>query len=822
MPESCNPQCKPAAASAAPILSASLASLLPIPSVAQAAAMHDDKPPKQPFSVDPASSCVPCVRGPVSDPELFASQLLGHDIVERLNLCALLHALPKDDSQASGGGKFSAGVYQRGGVAGICKTCHSHPNAVRAINQFVSQHIDAFYNAFVVIDNMASPMHRDVMNEARPNWIVPVGAFSGGGVWQQDEAGQEQRMVQGKLVCGSILDLSKPVCLHASSCFHQTEPWEGDRVVIVVFTVQFEATLTSSDVRQLMSLGFPLPLSTGDCAANPEPTKFACLDPTATNLPLIVEVFAGSARVTECCRELGLRADAVDHKPHALSKVQPLLLDLTSEDGRRGLRSVLAHPDLRAVWWAPPCGTASKARCIPLDVPNAPRPLRTEEWPDGVAGLTPLEQARVDSANTLYHLLADSVIHTIKKGVIHVVENPRSSLFWKTSAWLRFFSIQPFKIVRTAPAGPSTQPWPSRTARSSASIAPAQVSPAASITCRGACPLADSQLPKSQFILSPSVKRSQPRFKKFFNSPSTMQVLIIINFGHQQAYSPRPPRLCRSCPNTSAWSHGPALSICAVYHAAAWNVLRTRCPFQSLCQCSLDTLPAGAQLLHMHTSVKQGDGSSSCVSVWGIPYNPCEFIQAALKSVHPAVAAAKVPEPLLSAIRESKKCNPEILAKTRTDTLKQWAMRAKALESEEERFKSGLHPDVAKILAPKRLLLWKELMARYSYPDTGVFDLITSGVSLTGEVENSGLFNSVNKPATLSVQQLREEADNITDETLAQVRPQSPEIDQTVLRKTLQEVENGWLTGPIPRHLVPQSSVVCRRFGLCQEGRKPV
>ena len=239
-------------------------------------------------------------------------------------------------------------------------------------------------------------------------------------------------------------------------------------------------------------------------------------------------------------------------------------------------------------------------------------------------------------------------------------------------------------------------------------------------------------------------------------------------------------------------------------------------PIPTLCQCSLDALPAGAQLLHMHTSVKQGDGSSSCVSVWGIPYNPREFIQAALKSVHPAVAAAKVPEPLLSAIRESKKCNPEILAKTRTDTLKQWAMRAKALESEEERFKSGLHPDVAKILAPKRLLLWKELMARYSYPDTGVFDLITSGVSLTGEVENSRLFNSVNKPATLSVQQLREEADNVTDETLAQVRPQSPEIDQTVLRKTLQEVENGWLTGPIPRHLVPPGSVVCRRFGLCQ------
>ena len=81
--------------------------------------------------------------------------------------------------------------------------------------------------------------------------------------------------------------------------------------------------------------------------------------------------------------------------------------------------------------------TASKARCIPLDVPNAPRPLRTEEWPDGLSGLSKVEQARVDSANSLYHTLADSVKSTIKKGVIHVVENPRSSLFWQTSAWLR-------------------------------------------------------------------------------------------------------------------------------------------------------------------------------------------------------------------------------------------------------------------------------------------------------------------------------------------------------------------------------------------------
>ena len=165
--------------------------------------------------------------------------------------------------------------------------------------------------------------------------------------------------MQGKPTKGIIIDVSKPAPLHAASHFHQTEPWQGDRLVIAVYTLQMEEALAASDARQLMALGFPLPLSTGDCAASPAPARFASLDPTATGVPLALEVFAGSARITQCCRQAGLRADAIDHKPHALSKVEPLLLDLTTPEGRRVLRSALAHPDLKAVWWAPPCGAAS-------------------------------------------------------------------------------------------------------------------------------------------------------------------------------------------------------------------------------------------------------------------------------------------------------------------------------------------------------------------------------------------------------------------------------------------------------------------------------
>ena len=242
--------------------------------------------------------------------------------------------------------------------------------------------------------------------------------------------------------------------------------------------------------------------------------------------------------------------------------------------------------------------------------------------------------------------------------------------------------------------------------------------------------------------------------------------------------------------------------------------LRDKVALHPSCQCELRVLPEGSQLLHLHSSGNKVD--SLCVSVWGIPYSPSEFIKAALSAGHPGLAASDLPSPLAHAIKKCAQSRPEELARERTDLIRQWAARAHALDGEERAFKQGLRPEVAKILAPKRLLLWRELLQQFEYPDQDVFSLITAGVTLTGEVECSGLFNSVNRPATMSTQQLRESASTITAEALAQTRPQSPEVDEEVLRKTEHEVQQGWLHGPIPLSELPHDSVVSWRFGLVQ------
>ena len=126
---------------------------------------------------------------------------------------------------------------------------------------------------------------------------------------------------------------------------------------------------------------------------------------------LIIEIFAGSARVTAALRQLGMKSSfGVDklRSKNAMSSV--LLPDLTTPEGESLLMSWLQIPNVVGIFLAPPCGSASRARQIPLKRKfgckgNGPRPLRTDEFPNGFPNLNPTELSRVSLANQLYYLL---------------------------------------------------------------------------------------------------------------------------------------------------------------------------------------------------------------------------------------------------------------------------------------------------------------------------------------------------------------------------------------------------------------------------------
>ena len=156
--------------------------------------------------------------------------------------------------------------------------------------------------------------------------------------------------------------------------------------------------------------------------------------------PVVIEVLCGSARVTASLKEVGLtQSFGVDHVlDKAVSAAKRL--DLTQLEDQQLFLQWMSSPLVVGLFLAPPCGTCSLARNIQLrdekgrKIPG-PIPLRSAVWPEGLPGLGAKDRARVSAANTLYDFVAKVVALAHSIGLIVVVENPRSSLFWLTRFW---------------------------------------------------------------------------------------------------------------------------------------------------------------------------------------------------------------------------------------------------------------------------------------------------------------------------------------------------------------------------------------------------
>ena len=191
--------------------------------------------------------------------------------------------------------------------------------------------------------------------------------------------------------------------------------------------------------------------------------------------PFFIEICAGSARVTSCLQHLGLSASfGVDHKLQR-NAGRVLVADLTSPDGQSLCNLWLSSPNLAGVFVAPPCGTCSRARGIPVKLPNGkivqgPQPLRSDSQPNGLSDLSWINRQCVSSANKLYHYVTGVALNCIRRNLIVCFENPRSSLYWKTTFFqplvkhLQFTALQALRgqnglcwHVIPAPCIPSTK-----------------------------------------------------------------------------------------------------------------------------------------------------------------------------------------------------------------------------------------------------------------------------------------------------------------------------------------------------------------------------
>ena len=560
--------------------------------------------------------------------------------------------------------------------------------------------------------------------------------------------------------------------------------------------------------------------------------------------PVIIEMFCGTARVTACLKAIGLRDSfGVDHiKSKAVSTMK--IADLTTKHGQDVFLGWLESPLVQGIFIAPPCGTCSLARCIKLrdekgrPIPG-PVPLRSEIFPQGLPNSSPRNRLRVSLANKLYEFVGRVIRIAHKKGLIIAVENPRSSLFWATRWWRQcgvpmqytahqacaYGSERPkwtvvahnrkqFTKLNCCCPGESKdhchKPW-GRTANHSFATSEETAYP---VRLAGAIasafgealgwtpPVAslDQQWDKMTLLHARVASGNQPKASKIPPLIPEHKRVIVIKGPIKEMSNPPVQPMQRLKANWPIPDH-----------------------FQS--NSTDKYVPDSSQFLRStpiigQVGVREEHIPNQGEQAWGVPFTPQEFVATACQKGHPKNFENLLPPVLKESIHYNTQKSIGDLVKLRAQWFKKWVSRAKVLDVQEVEAKAGLQEHLSRILAPKRILLWEEMLREANYPDMGVVNELLHGTELVGSVPASGIFEAKFKPADMSVEQLQAMSFRDRIRNFYSSRSSGDdEVDRIVYEKTLEEVSSGWAVGPIPLCDLPQQCVLSRRFGLHQPNK---
>ena len=146
-----------------------------------------------------------------------------------------------------------------------------------------------------------------------------------------------------------------------------------------------------------------------------------------------MEVCCGHAGLSVALQRLGWDVRPIDwvgneHKP----KIPVMHKNLRNPTHIADIMKMLKT--VSYLHFAPPCGTASKARdrwWVKMENGRPPPPpLRSAAWPMGREGLSYYNQQKVESANKIYEAVAKIILECHRLGVAFTIENPSGSCMW--------------------------------------------------------------------------------------------------------------------------------------------------------------------------------------------------------------------------------------------------------------------------------------------------------------------------------------------------------------------------------------------------------
>ena len=163
--------------------------------------------------------------------------------------------------------------------------------------------------------------------------------------------------------------------------------------------------------------------------------------------------------------------------------------------------------------------------------------------------------------------------------------------------------------------------------------------------------------------------------------------------------------------------------------------------------------------------------------------------------------------------------DPSIVAKKRADFFKKYVKRASELAGQEEELRSKMPQHVLELVGNKRLVLWKEILSDYGYPDVNLIDDIAAGFKLSGWMPRSHVFKTRTKRPSMALSTLKGLAKALNTATFRNMDVrQDSDLEAATWDETDGEVKKGWIWFDEGEHDGSQK-FVGRRFGIKQSNK---
>ena len=442
-----------------------------------------------------------------------------------------------------------------------------------------------------------------------------------------------------------------------------------------------------------------------------------------------LEVFCGSAGLTAELNLMGFQATGIDWRGNKdRPKSRCLNFDLTEKEGQVAFWKLVEDLDIIYAHFAPPCGTSSRAREVRRRNADGtqctldPKPLRSDEFPDGVPGLEGQARIKVDKANVLYMFVAEAVYWMDKRGIAWTIENPSNSLMWCTKPFKQLWykqsklsSIKELKFQMCMHGGSRNKKvsiWHSGLLRLK-SLA---------VLCDGMHEHKPWGLVTEEGGLFATAEERcyPPKFCKRFAAQVAKDLYVgkvekDLEFNVDRVHAESQPRkgLQEVIPEFKEIVKVAGCSKFEVEDLQKWQEagrkgsLDWRIPIQE-----------GDKLLGVARMGVIGGPGSFTLSI-GKAWSQFEFVKQSEAIRHPFDREIKVPPAVAGAFWNCALRGPSAIEQQRLDVLNWYKERAKALEVDEKVVKGRLHPEVREVIKEKNVLVFAEMLRDIKYDDLG-------------------------------------------------------------------------------------------------------